>query len=78
MTLTTQTQTLTNWGNTKRIEAQVARPENISHIQLPNTGTILCQSAGQSYGDAALNASGVMLSTECLNRLLALNVCHDE
>ena len=69
----TQRRQIKNWGNTRQVSVPVLRPENIAHIQLPAEGTILCRGQGRSYGDTALNSTGVTLSTERLNRFIAFD-----
>lgn len=66
----TATIELSSWGRYPRVSARVARPENISAIDLSLDPHTLARGKGRSYGDAALTRDGVIVLTERLDRFL--------
>ena len=69
-------QRLSGWGNTPVLECKTYRPEKEKHITSLYTHdekTLISRGNGMSYGDASLNADGVVMM-ERLNRLLSFDV----
>ncbi len=62
--------TLSGWGHYPLVASKSLRPEFLSKICFPHDVSITPRGYGRSYGDAALNKTGVTLLTERLNRLL--------
>lgn len=61
---------LSGWGRLARVRARVARPENLSAVNVRLEGGLLGRGMGRSYGDAAVTSEGVVVLTERLNRFL--------
>lgn len=53
--------------------ASVSRPENYAELKT-NEKTSIARGSGGSYGDAALNAQGEVILTNCLDRFLEFDV----
>lgn len=74
-TVPTKDHHLTAWGRGTSAQAQLARPEKeaaaIDAIAEPPCPTMIPRGAGSSYGDAALNEGGGIVSFERLDRLIA-------
>lgn len=67
---------MTNFGRSLSLKMQQYRPSKIRDIPkviTSHTPTLLARGTGKSYGDAALNEGGLLL-TERLNRILAFDV----
>lgn len=68
-------QILSGWGNFPTKQCTVFRPErpqDVGDIYLEYNASVIARGAGKSYGDAALNREGVILS-ERLNKFLAFD-----
>ncbi len=66
---------LSGWGHFPTRTCVTYRPEKVRDVDAvyaAHDGTVLMRGSGKSYGDAALNREGVML-TERLNRFLAFD-----
>jgi decaprenylphospho-beta-D-ribofuranose 2-oxidase len=74
--LDVQDEELTGWGLAQSAQCQVVRPETLDALAQTLTEarqmgqTVALRGAGCSYGDAALNASALVLDTSRLNRIL--------
>jgi decaprenylphospho-beta-D-ribofuranose 2-oxidase len=69
----TKTMELSGWGRYPRRNGRVARPENVSSIELVGS-SLITRGQGKSYGDAAIpTENGCALLTERLNRFLAFD-----
>jgi FAD/FMN-containing dehydrogenase len=66
----TTTTELSGWGRYPRVEARVARPENLSSVEVEAGERLLGRGLGRSYGDAALTREGVVVLTTRLKRFL--------
>ncbi|GJM07131.1 MAG: FAD-linked oxidase [marine bacterium B5-7] len=66
-------QFLSGFGQYPKHKSKLVRPTYASQIQLPDAQSILPRGYGKSYGDAAINADGVTLLTECLNRFITFD-----
>ena len=69
---TTVTQKLSGFNNFPRAQCQVERPSRYRDLA-PHDKSIIVRGNGRSYGDAALNENGTVLSTVALNRILAFD-----
>ena len=70
----TKTMELSGWGRYPRRKGRVARPENISSLELAEEEALIARGQGRSYGDAAMPAeNGCALLTERLNRYVAFD-----
>ena len=70
----TKTMELSGWGRYPRRNGRVARPENVSSIELAEESSLIARGQGRSYGDAAIpTESGSAILTERLNRYLAFD-----
>jgi len=69
-------QLLSGWGRTQFVNAKTARPEYLSDLkpllQKENT-SLLAYGCGRSYGDEALNDSGITILMTRLNRLITFD-----
>ena len=66
---------LSGWGNFPIKQCEVFRPErqkDVADIYMEHGATLVARGAGKSYGDAALNREGVILSDR-LNKFLGFN-----
>jgi len=72
MTLPSRSERLSGWGRHPVAAAQVLRPERYRDLARPEAAC-LARGLGRSYGDAALNAEGCVLSTARLDRLIAFD-----
>jgi decaprenylphospho-beta-D-ribofuranose 2-oxidase len=69
----TKTMELSGWGRYPRRNGRVARPENVSSMELVES-PVIARGQGKSYGDAAIpTENGCALLTERLNRFLAFD-----
>jgi FAD/FMN-containing dehydrogenase len=72
MSLPSRTERLSGWGRHPAAAAQVLRPERYRDLARPEAAC-LPRGLGRSYGDAALDAEGSVLSTARLDRLIAFD-----
>jgi FAD/FMN-containing dehydrogenase len=72
MPLPFRSERLTGWGRHPVEEGRVLRPERYRDLARPEAAC-LPRGLGRSYGDAALNAGGPVLSTARLDRLIAFD-----
>jgi decaprenylphospho-beta-D-ribofuranose 2-oxidase len=63
---------LTGWGRFPSAPAQLLRPER-RRLLRPTGTSSLARGLGRSYGDAALNSSGIAVLTERLDRFLGFD-----
>src|SRR3990167_2044764 len=68
----TKLQPLTGWGRYPRECCELRRPERYAHLR-PGHAARRAPGQGRSYGDAALNKDGLVVLTERINRVLALD-----
>ncbi|MEO1000149.1 MAG: FAD-binding protein, partial [Pseudomonadota bacterium] len=62
---------VTGWGRALRAEAELARPERLSHLRAAIAEAPVAVAGGlRAYGDAALASGGRMALTTRLDRLL--------
>lgn len=67
-----RTEEIRGWGNLAAVRAPVFRPDRVGELQRTvqdSRGSLISRGLGRSYGDAAVNAGGVV-SHVCLNRFL--------
>lgn len=66
---------LTAWGRYPVIEADCQRPEKIVTVNhlIQENNNLLARGLGRSYGDASLNAEGITVLMQRLNRILAFD-----
>lgn len=69
------TRRMTGWGGVPAEVCSVVRPERRHELRtlLAGPGPLLARGLGRSYGDAALNGGGTLVSMPRLNRLLAFD-----
>lgn len=72
MSLSPKRERLSGWGRHPAAEARVLRPERYRDLERPEAAC-LPRGLGRSYGDAAFDADGTVLSTARLDRLLAFD-----
>ncbi|UBF30230.1 FAD-binding oxidoreductase (plasmid) [Kovacikia minuta CCNUW1] len=67
-------QTLSGWGRYPLLSGHLYRPEKVSTftetLASKHHASVLARGFGRSYGDAAVNPSGLTVLTERLNRML--------
>lgn len=68
----TRTEQLAGWGQYPRLETRTLRPERYALLAETCGESVSCIARGQgrAYGDAALSADGLVVSTERLDRIL--------
>ncbi len=68
---------LSGWGRFGAVPSVVYRPESWRRVEAvvgaAPEGSVLARGLGRSYGDSAVNASGAVLITERLDRILAFD-----
>jgi decaprenylphospho-beta-D-ribofuranose 2-oxidase len=73
-----QARLLSGWGRTSPTLATVHLPEDLEHIvsrvTAPSTRGVIARGLGRSYGDAAQNAGGDVVSLRNLDSVLAVDV----
>ena len=71
------TMRLEGFGRYRAGVQRVARPERLADLEEiasgKSLGTLIPRGAGKSYGDAALNSTGYVLSLERMNRMLGFS-----
>lgn len=70
------TQTLSGWGHVTRVRAQTVRPEysaELPEIIRSHATSYIAYGCGRSYGDAALNDSGITICMTRCNHLLSFD-----
>ena len=72
MALPWKSERLSGWGRHPAAEARLLRPERYRDLERPEAAC-LARGLGRSYGDAAFDADGTVLSTARLDRMLAFD-----
>ncbi len=69
---------LTGWGRTAPTRATVHRPGDleqiVAHVTAPSERGVIARGLGRSYGDAAQNAGGDVVSSGNLDNVLSIDV----
>src|SRR5579872_5041886 len=68
----TVTTILSGFNNYPQQQCRVERPSRYREL-VPHDKSVIVRGNGRSYGDAALNQSGTVISTASLNRILAFD-----
>ena len=69
----TRSMELSGWGRYPRGQSSVIRPAQISQAVPPRAGQMIARGQGRSYGDAAMLAGGIVMLTDQLAHVAAID-----